>query len=63
MARKDETKQYTVLVSFTDPEDGMTVYWAGKDTYPRAGYAPPDERIAYLQSSNTAMGMPVIAKK
>jgi len=63
MARKDETIQYTVLVSFTDPEDGMTVYWAGKDTYPRAGYDPPDERIAYLQSSNTAMGMPVIAKK
>ena len=55
--------KYAVLVSFTDPEDKDTVYWAGKDTYPRAGYEPTEERIAYLQSSNTAFKKPVIAKK
>lgn len=63
MARKDEPKQYEVLVSFTDSEDGMAVYWAGKDKYPRAGYDPTDERVAYLQSCTNAMGKPVIAQK
>jgi len=63
MERKDEVKQFAVLNSFTDPEDGMTVYWAGKDTYPRAGYVPTEERIAYLQSPKNALGKPVIAKK
>lgn len=71
MARKEydpeqaapEQRQYGVLVSFTDPEDGGAVYWAGKDKYPRAGYAPTEERVAYLQSSQTAFKRPVIARK
>lgn len=64
MARKDnQMGRYEVLIDFTEPEDGMTIYRAGKDKYPRPGYDPPDERIAYLQSSNTVLGKPVIAKK
>lgn len=64
MAQKDKrTGGYAVLLDFTDGEDGLTVYHAGKDKYPRSGYDPTDERIAYLQSSNTALGKPVIAKK
>lgn len=58
--------QYAVLVSFTDPDDkaasnGANVYWAGKNLYPREGYTPPEERIAYLQSGKTAFKKPVIA--
>lgn len=64
MARKDNhLRGYEVLIDFTDSEDGMTVYRAGKDRYPRDGYDPTDERIAYLQSNDTALGKPVIAKK
>lgn len=64
MARKDNpTRGYTVLIDFTEPDDGMHIYRAGKDRYPRPGYDPPDERIAYLQSNKNALGKPVIAKK
>lgn len=64
MARKDNcTGGYVVLVDFTDSEDNLTVYRAGKDTYPRNGYDPTDDRIAYLQGSNNVMGKPIIAKK
>lgn len=64
MSRKENSRgRFEVLVDFTDAEDSMTVYIAGKDKYPRVGYDPSDDRIAYLQSSNTALGKPVIAKK
>ena len=70
MARHEETRppekhpdKYDVLCSFTDPEDNGTVYWAGKSVYPRAGYEPTEERIAYLQSSSTTRKKPVIASK
>lgn len=64
MARKDNTQRgYAVLIDFTEPDDGMHIYRAGKDRYPRAGYEPSEERIAYLQSCNTRLGKPVIAKK
>ncbi len=64
MARKDNTPRgYEVLIDFTEPDDGMHIYRAGKDRYPRKGYNPSDERIAYLQSSDNLLGKPVIAKK
>lgn len=68
MAKHEELPQrtpetYEVLVSFTDPEDKNTVYWAGKDQYPRAGYTPTEERVAFLQSTKTRFKRPVIAKK
>lgn len=58
--------QYIVLVSFADPDDkaapsGSNVYWAGKNLYPRVGYTPTEERIAYLQSGKTSFKKPVIA--
>jgi len=49
--------EHVVLVNFTD-EDG-TVYWAGS-VYPQEGCNPSAERIAYLQSDETAFGRPVI---
>ena len=69
MAKHDTTPQselpasvtYAVLVSFTDSEDGGTVYWAGQDQYPRAGYEPTEERIAYLQGNANKLKTPVIA--
>ncbi|MDD4511292.1 MAG: hypothetical protein PHY23_10370 [Oscillospiraceae bacterium] len=64
MARKNSTlRGYAVLIDFTEPGDGMHIYRAGKDRYPRPGYDPPDERIAYLQSDKTVLCKPVIAKK
>lgn len=53
--------RYEVLVSFTDPEDGATVYRAGKDLYPRAGYTPTEDRVAYLQSNKNKLKRPVIS--
>ncbi len=35
----------------------------GNDKYPRAGYNPTEERIAYLQSDKNALGKPTIVKK
>ncbi len=61
--RNNGTVGYEVLIDFTEPADGMNIYRAGKDRYPRPGYDPSDERIAYLQSCNTTLGKPVIAKK
>ena len=52
---------YDVLVSFTDPEDGNTVYWAGKDTYPRKGYSPGKSRAEYLLGNKNKFKRPVIA--
>lgn len=63
MTRKDSAGKYEVLIDFTDGEDGMTVYRAGKDSYPRRGYDPSDDRISYLQSDINAFGKPVIVKK
>ena len=64
MARKDNTQRgYAVLIDFTEPDDGMRIYRAGKDRYPRPGYDPTDERIEYLQSDKTVLCKPVIAKK
>lgn len=61
--RNNRTGRYEVLIDFTEPQDDMTIYRAGKDKYPRAGYDPPAERIEYLQSNRNAFGKPVIAKK
>lgn len=61
--RANNRGRYEVLFDFTDSQDNMTSYRAGKDRYPRAGYDPPAERIEYLQSSKNALGRPVIAKK
>lgn len=55
--------KYDVLVSFTDPEDGNTVYWAGKNLYPRDGYEPTEERVKYLQGNKTRFKQPVISGK
>jgi len=55
--------QYDVLISFTDPEDNRTVYRAGKDKYPRNGYTPSEERIAYLQGDENKFKAPVISSK
>lgn len=70
MAKYDETTaqagtadKYDVLVSFTDPEDGNTVYWAGKSLYPRDGYEPTSDRITYLQSGKNKFKKPVIASR
>nr|DAG16924.1 MAG TPA: hypothetical protein [Caudoviricetes sp.] len=64
MARKNNrTGRYEVLIDFTEPGDDMHIYRAGKDKYPRAGYEPTEDRIAYLQSDKTTLGRPVIAKK
>jgi hypothetical protein len=68
MAKREEYPQstpemYEVLVSFTDPDDKNTVYSAGKDQYPRAGYTPTEERVAFLQSAQNRFRRPVIAKK
>ena len=64
MAKRNNHKgRYEVLIDFTDSQDNMTVYRAGKDKYPRAGYDPTGERIAYLQGSENAFGKPIIAKK
>lgn len=64
MARKNNPqRRYEVLSDFTEPDDGMHIYRAGKDRYPRNGYDPSDGRIAYLQSNKNALGKPVIAKK
>lgn len=50
--------KYEVLISFTD--DG-TVYWAGKDLYPRDGCVPSEDRTAYLQSNKNRFKTPVIS--
>ena len=60
--------EYDVLISFTDGSDkgapkGTNVYWAGKSTYPRAGYAPPAARLAYLQGNTNRFKRPVIAPR
>lgn len=55
--------KFDVLVSFTDLEDKNTVYWAGKSQYPRDGYEPSAERIAFLQSNKNAFKKPVISGK
>ena len=52
--------KYKAKISFTDLEDGGRVYLEG-DTYPRDGYAPSDERIAYLAGSENKAKKPVIA--
>lgn len=59
--------KYKVLISFTDSDDkkavaGENVYWVG-DVYPRTGYEPTTERIAYLQSTKNQLKKPVIDSK
>ena len=64
MAKKDTHRgRYEVLIDFTDAQDNGTSYRAGKDKYPRAGYDPSAERIAYLLGNQNALGRPIIAKK
>ena len=54
-----ENIMYKVLISFTDNVDGG-VYFVNKDTYPRSGVTPSDERIAYLMGNGNKFGKPVI---
>ena len=53
--------KYEVLISFTDADDKNKVYWTG-DVYPRFGYEPTEDRIAYLQGDKNAFKAPVISK-
>lgn len=53
---------YEVIVAFSDAKDNNRTYLKG-DKYPRDGYKPDDERIEFLMSDKTALGVPVIAKK
>jgi len=59
--------QYDVLISFSDPEDvrggKKAVYHAGKDKYPRKGFVPTEERIAYLQGDKNKFKAPCISKE
>lgn len=50
---------YSVLVNFTDLQGGRQKYKVG-DTYPREGYAPTEQRIAELSSSENKLGKAVI---
>lgn len=64
---KQAAAQYKVLCNFTDTADktapkGANVYWAGKSTYPRMGYNPSADRIAYLAGESNKFKKPVIAK-
>jgi len=52
--------EYKATVSFTDPEDAGYVYLVG-DPYPRNGYVPADDRIAYLAGNKNRLKKPVIA--
>jgi hypothetical protein len=60
---RQNARRYEVLIDFTDSEDKGTVYWAGKDLYPREGHEPTKERITYLQSDKTRFKQPVISGK
>ena len=51
---------YEVIVSFRDGVNGDK-YYEG-DVYPHEGIVPTKKRIAYLLSSKTKLGDPVIAK-
>ena len=50
---------YRVTADFYDLEDGARYYRTG-ETFPRAGYAPTDARIAALVGSDNRLGHPVI---
>lgn len=54
-------QKYEVLISFTDSADKNKVYWTG-DIYPRDGYKPSEDRIAYLSGDKNAFKAPVIGK-
>lgn len=59
-AEKAAPKRYKVLVSFADDKDGNRIYHAGRSEYPRLGYEPSEERVAYLLSDKTSFKRPVI---
>ena len=61
-------QKHDVLVSFTDNEDknapsGANVYLAGKSQYPRDGYEPAADRVAYLKGDKNRFKKPLIAPK
>ena len=61
MKVQPESVVYDVLATFTDDKDNGRIYQAGKDKYPREGYTPHDDRIAYLQGSDNKLKRPVIS--
>lgn len=52
---------YKVVSYFTDLKDKNRPYKVG-DIYPRDGLEVSEERLAYLASSKTKRGFPVIQK-
>ena len=50
---------YKVIVKFADLEDKKHIYQIG-DVYPREGYEPTEERIAFLASDQNKLKTPVI---
>ena len=55
--------KYRVIKKFTDLQDNNYVYDPknpSKNTYPREGYTPSEERIAELASDKNKQGVPLI---
>ena len=52
---------YKAIVEFYDLTDGGRKYSVG-DTFPRADFVVPEERIAYLLGNDNKLGKPVIEK-
>lgn len=55
--------EYRVIKKFTDLQDNNYVYDPknpSKNTYPRKGYTPSEERIAELASDKNRQGTPLI---
>lgn len=52
---------YRAIVDFYDMQDELHAYFAG-DKFPRDGFTVSEERLAYLASKNTRLGVPVIEK-
>lgn len=50
---------YRVITAFCDLTDDLHAYAPG-DTFPRAGLEVSAERLAYLASDKTRLGVPVI---
>lgn len=43
---------YKVINTFNDKEQDNTLYVAGKDTYPKAGYETDPDRVKFLQKKH-----------
>ena len=50
---------YKVVKDFADAQDNNHIYKIG-EVYPREGYTPTTERLAYLSSAKTPIKAPVI---